>query len=490
MTNHEIKVLVIEDNPGDARLIREMLGDVRSIRFNMECVDRLSTGLGCLARGGTDALLLDLSLPDSQGLDTFARAHAAAPEVAIVVLSGSADEDVALKAVQEGAQDYLVKGQADGASLSRALRYAIERKRTEKALHEANQRLTGWLSELESRSRETSLLNEMAELLQSCLTADEAYTIIARSVRQLFPLESGQLYLVDVSRNLAEAVAVWGDPLPGEHVFAPQECWALRRGRPHRVEDPNSAPNCQHVGPPLPAAYLCVPLMAHGEAFGILHLQNPSHNSDEPAKREGCITEPKERLAMSIAEHAGLALANLKLQESLLIQSIRDPLTGLFNRRHLEETLERELRRAARNQRFLGAIMLDIDYFKQFNDTYGHGTGDALLRELGKFIQVRMRKEDIAYRYGGEEFTLILPETSLEVTRRRAERLREDVKCLGANLQGLSVKPVTLSFGVAGFPEHGATAAELLRAADEALYRAKATGRDRVVVSPNSIESS
>jgi PleD family two-component response regulator len=121
--------------------------------------------------------------------------------------------------------------------------------------------------------------------------------------------------------------------------------------------------------------------MAHGEAFGILHLQTPAHNSDEPTKREACLTESKERLAMSVAEHAGLALANLKLQESLRIQSVRDPLTGLFNRRHLEETLERELRRAARNQRCLGAIMLDIDYFNQFNDTYGHDTGDTLLRE-------------------------------------------------------------------------------------------------------------
>ncbi len=490
MTDYEIKVLIIEDNPGDARLIREMLGDGRSTRFSMECVDRLSTGLGRLAKGGTDALLLDLSLPDSQGLDTVAKAHAAAPDVAIIVLSGLADEDVALKAVKEGAQDYLIKGQADGHSLLRAVRYAIERKRTEKALHEANQRLTEWLSELESRSRETSLLNEMGDMLQSCLTANEAYTIIARSVRQLFPLESGQLYVVDVSKNLAEVVAVWGDPSPGERVFAPQECWALRRGRPHRIEDPDSAPNCQHVGRPLPAAYLCVPLLAHGEAFGILHLQTTSHNSDEPTEREACITESKQRLAMSIAEHAGLVLANLKLQESLRIQSVRDPLTGLFNRRYLEETLERELRRAVRNQRLLGAIMLDIDYFKQFNDTYGHETGDALLRELGKFIQARMRKEDIAYRYGGEEFTLIFPETTLEVTRKRAEQLREDVKRLGVNHQGLSVKPVTLSFGVAGFPEHGTTAAELLRAADEALYRAKATGRDRVVVGPNSIESS
>jgi diguanylate cyclase (GGDEF)-like protein len=194
------------------------------------------------------------------------------------------------------------------------------------------------------------------------------------------------------------------------------------------------------------------------------------------------LTETKQRLAVTAAGHIALALANLRLRETLRMQSIRDPLTGLFNRRYMEESLARELRRAARNQRKLGAIMLDLDHFKRFNDTFGHEAGDALLRELGGFLRTRTRREDIACRYGGEEFVVILPEASIEATRQRAERLREEFKHLNVQHRGRSLGAVTLSLGVAVFPEHASTVEDIMRSADRALYRAKAEGRDRVVL--------
>jgi diguanylate cyclase (GGDEF)-like protein len=190
--------------------------------------------------------------------------------------------------------------------------------------------------------------------------------------------------------------------------------------------------------------------------------------------------DSKERLAHTVAEHIALAFANLRLRETLRVQSVRDPLTGLFNRRYMEESLERELRRSARHRRSLGVLLLDLDHFKTFNDTFGHGAGDILLRELGHFLQGNVRGEDISCRYGGEEFALILPDAPLDSTLQRAEQLREQVRQLQVTHHGRALGAVSVSIGVAVYPQHGASAEELLAAADRALYQAKAGGRNRV----------
>jgi diguanylate cyclase (GGDEF)-like protein len=183
-----------------------------------------------------------------------------------------------------------------------------------------------------------------------------------------------------------------------------------------------------------------------------------------------------------VARHLALALANLQLRAQLHDLSIRDPLTGLHNRRYLDEALERELLRATRHQHPVGVIMLDIDHFKQFNDTYGHDAGDALLRALGTFLLNNVRGEDVACRYGGEEFTLILPTASLEDTHARAEELRASINHLQAMHIDQWIGHITISLGAACFPQHGTTGDALIRAADRALYQAKMAGRNCVVV--------
>lgn len=170
------------------------------------------------------------------------------------------------------------------------------------------------------------------------------------------------------------------------------------------------------------------------------------------------------------------------LEAELRFLSVHDPLTSLFNRRYLEATLERELQRAARNEHRMAVIMIDIDHFKRLNDTYGHPAGDNVLRALGGFLQQRVRASDIPCRYGGEEFALILPETSLPVAHKRAELLRSNVTSLNLEHEGQRVGPITLSLGVAAFPQHGSSGSALLKAADIALYRAKKEGRNRTVI--------
>jgi diguanylate cyclase (GGDEF)-like protein/PAS domain S-box-containing protein len=180
----------------------------------------------------------------------------------------------------------------------------------------------------------------------------------------------------------------------------------------------------------------------------------------------------------------------LRQSEALLReQSVRDHLTGLFNRRYMEETLERELLRASRKQLSLGVIMLDADDFKRFNDTWGHAAGDAVLRELGKLLLGHVRGEDISCRYGGDEFIIVLPDASMDMTRERAERLCEHARHFNIQFEGQVLEAVTLSVGVAVFPENGGTSEAILKAADMALYRAKREGPGRVFMANGAADS-
>jgi diguanylate cyclase (GGDEF)-like protein len=253
-------------------------------------------------------------------------------------------------------------------------------------------------------------------------------------------------------------------------------CWALRRGRTHLVSETSNRLICLHVGnvkdPRSIPPYICIPMTAQGETLGVLHIQ----------AKPGQLVEQLEAQSTPVAVRIALALANLRLRESLRMQSIRDPLTGLFNRRYMEETLERELHRAARHKNPLGVLMIDIDNFKSFNDSFGHDVGDALLQELGAFLRANVRSEDVPCRYGGEEFIVILPEASLEDTRKRAVQLRQGLGGMKLQRRGQFIGPITVSQGVAGFPDHGASAGQILQAADAALYRAKRGGRDQVIV--------
>jgi diguanylate cyclase (GGDEF)-like protein/PAS domain S-box-containing protein len=345
------------------------------------------------------------------------------------------------------------------------------------------QQLTRWVKELEQRNDEVMLLNEMGELLQTCLTIEEAYGVIAQFVPRLFPTEAGALYVRADDQNFVAVVAEWGPP--GPRAFIVNECWALRRGRTHLVERLGSMPRCRHVDVGAPTSYICTPILAAGEALGVLHVRPIPPAESAREERPDGLMDSRQSLAVTVAEHVALALSNLKLRETLRQQAIRDPLTDLFNRRYMEESLEREVRRALRRESPLGVMMLDLDHFKRINDTFGHAAGDALLRALGALLLAHTRGEDIACRYGGEEFTLILPDSALEDTWKRAEQLREAVKQLRIHHGGELLGAVTVSVGVASFPEHGAVPEALLRAADTALYQAKAEGRDRTVKQMN-----
>jgi diguanylate cyclase (GGDEF)-like protein len=290
----------------------------------------------------------------------------------------------------------------------------------------------------------------------------------------LFEKQSGALYIRCDNDHVFESLATWGEPPPAEVTITSDTCHALRQGKTYLINDWSKELCCQHIDMTEVTASLCVPLLTQNETLGVLHLRNGPCEEHENCQRW-------QQLAEMVSGQVAMALTNLALRERLQQQAIQDPLTGLYNRRYLDETLPRELQRAERHGLSMGVIMLDIDHFKHFNDTYGHDAGDTLLRAVGNFLQANTRGEDIACRYGGEEFTLVLPGASLENALQRAEQVRAGIKALTVTHLGQSLDAITVSVGVAVFPDHGTDADAVMKAADIALYRAKQGGRDQVV---------
>jgi len=217
-----------------------------------------------------------------------------------------------------------------------------------------------------------------------------------------------------------------------------------------------------------------MPLVAQSETVGLLYLEG---SADEETQ----LHQGGEDVTHMLRETVSLGLVNLRLREKLRSQSVRDPLTGLYNRRYLDESLELELARALRSETPIAAIMLDIDHFKKFNDTFGHDAGDVVLKEIADVLARSMRRGDIAGRFGGEEFLLLMPGADAERAIARAESMRRAIALLDVGYAGQKLGRITASFGVATFPRDAETAQSLVQAADKALYAAKDAGRDRVI---------
>lgn len=387
-------------------------------------------------------------------------------------------------------QQELIELQLENQKLKNLLKATNEyadqiKKELEKALKEQNdayQEMEQFNLELRRINSEVMLLGKMSNVLQACFTEEEAKKTISEFMSQLFPQHSGGIYRICESVNIVELLVSWGETPPSDSAFPIQDCWSLRSGRSHLFDREYNDLPCQHYHSNCPEQSFCIPLMAQGEIFGMLHLTASSSSAK--------LTAAKQKLALAVAEHTGLALANLKLRETLQFQSIRDGLTGLYNRRYLAEYLATETHRCQRSGKSFAVVMIDVDHFKQFNDTFGHETGDMVLQELGHFLQKSVRSSDVVCRYGGEELTLILSEVSLEDTQKIAEKIRLGVKQLNLKYHHQSVGGITISLGIAIFPQDGWTSERLLASADQALYRAKREGRDRVVAASELEKSS
>lgn len=320
------------------------------------------------------------------------------------------------------------------------------------------------------------LLSRMTQRLQGCDTMDDLKDVVQRFVPEITPGLAGRLYLLDRQRNMVVEACGWQTPGHSRAEFSALACWALRRGLPHRPAGDNVDVPCDHVDrsdAAAPVDTLCLPLTAQRETLGLLYFEAPAGNP-------GALSGPEIYLDM-LAENIGLAIANLQLRETLREMALADPLTGLSNRRQLDQLLGIQIAQAERLGQDLGCLMIDVDHFKRFNDVHGHDAGDMVLREVGKVLTGVTRDAGLAFRYGGEEFMLLLPGLSVEGATERAEEIRTRVAALALGSEAGNMGPVTVSIGLAITPLH-CPPDRLVRTADAALLRAKAMGRDRVEV--------
>jgi diguanylate cyclase (GGDEF)-like protein len=327
----------------------------------------------------------------------------------------------------------------------------------------------------ERLSEQRRALSEYTGLLQSAQNLDEAMELTSLTLEQLLPHVGGQCYLGRGSRDFLESRAAFGKcAVASSDTLSPEECWALRRGHAHYNRGGPGAVRCAHIDQRASLSgisTLCVPLSAQGETLGMLHACALSDGGEHD--NDAAIIE-------LLAEQLAMAVANLRLRETLRQQSLRDALTGLFNRRYFEESLRREMQRCERKRLPLALLVLDIDHFKAFNDTHGHSAGDAVLAHVGRTLAALIRAEDLACRYGGEEFTIVMPEAGASSARERAEAIRRAVSETTIVHNGRTLGPVTLSIGIASYPRDGVTPELLFEVGDASLYQAKAEGRDRV----------
>ncbi|MEM8551377.1 MAG: sensor domain-containing diguanylate cyclase [Pseudomonadota bacterium] len=323
-------------------------------------------------------------------------------------------------------------------------------------------------------SRELSLLRDLNEWIQTARSLDELFVMVSKFMRTMLPTTEGSLYLYAHSRDALEGVAAWNDGYLKDAI-KPEDCWGMRRGTTYAYEHDGINLPCAHKRPGDTRSSLCFPILAHGEAVGLIHLVAKEEVSATP------LSETMD-LARSASEQISMAIANVRMRDELRDQSVRDSLTGLYNRRYVADVLRRALSHSRRATDSLAVISVDIDHFKRFNDNHGHDAGDMVLRAVGTVLADSCQAGDVAGRIGGEEFTLLWPRHSSAEALERAEALRMRVRAITVRYGASALPTVTVSIGIAIAPRDGRLPQEIMRAADDALYRAKRTGRDRVVL--------
>lgn len=465
----ELATLVADNPPQEARAQQlQVLSDRRlALSRRLVATDVTSTqdllDQGITAMSAIDHLSTQM-LATEQLLLTQRRAHGVQQTRLLIAFTGGGTgfAILLLAALMRGLQR----------ETTRSRRLEGEARGAMAGLHDS-------MTHLAQLSEQRGALSRYASLLQSCQDVQEALQVTGSVLAELLPGGGGRCYLLRSSQDLAETAAVFGTPAaPSAELLQPLQCWGLRKGQSYRVDRLTDGVVCAHVDASavdVDAWSLCIPLRAQGTALGLLHVSGIGVHARDQA----------QSVLETVAEQLGLALVNLQLRDTLRVQSLRDSLTGMFNRRYLDESLQREVTRCKRHGLPLAVLMLDVDHFKRFNDTHGHAAGDALLACIGQQLLTMGRNEDLACRYGGEEFTLVLPEASRENALRRADEIRAAIG--GITIQHLrqTLGPCTVSIGIAMSPENGQAPAELLAQADSALYRAKAQGRNRVVAAEN-----
>ena len=485
--NDQNSILVVDDFRDNLRLLSELLTEAGYV------VRPVANGKLALSSAQTtppDLILLDIMMPGMSGYEVCQILKADEnlrniPVIFISALDGVFDK---VKAFSVGGVDYITKPFQPAEVLARVKTH-VTLKNLQNRLIENNQRLTEEIVErnriaeaMRQRNWELSLITQMNTQLQACNEESQTYDVLKNVCKQLFPSESGCLYLIANEPKTLVTAVNWGDSPPDARILD-DTYWENPRGQIYTIEQPAGSPlNLYlHSSKGQQEGFPYILRNVSGQALGVLFLHSGSRAKENTKEEHIQAQETKQLIATRVVEQYSLFLANFRLRDALKREAIRDPLTNLYNRRYMEEALNREVQRAERRKTSVGIIMLDVDHFKKFNDTHGHEAGDLVLEELGNLLQKNIRGGDIACRYGGEEFLLILPDTTLKIAAVRARELLERSRQLRIAHQE-QILSTTISLGVSALPEHGHTIHEIVNAADAALYQAKHNGRNQVAI--------
>ena len=487
-TKHKsLKIILVEDDLADAELIQDILASVNHINFQVTTVSRLNEGIKLLSTTKFDALLLDLCLPDSKGLETISSAKAHAPDLPIIVLTALNDQKVAIEAVRQGAQDYLIKGAFQIDLLVRSMHYAIERQRIEEKLRQ--------------QVRREQLLGKILERIRQSLKLEEILNIAVAEVRQFFQTDRTVIYRFHPDWN-AEVIVESVNPefqsilkfKPSETCFFKQNTSLYKQGYIQVINDLNNGEidYClQKMGILQIKAMLIIPILEFQRnqvdnvqlLWGLLSVHHCRSTREWQQWEIDFLQHLANQIAIAIQQselYQQLEIANQKLQ----LLATTDGLTNLANRRQFDLILQEEWQRLARQQEPLSLIICDIDFFKLYNDNYGHVVGDNCLKEIASTIAKAVnRPADLVARYGGEEFAIILPNTEISGARKVAQNIHHAVTSLKIPHERSPVnKYVTLSLGIASvIPSNSQSCITLIQLADRALYQAKHQGRNRII---------
>lgn len=462
-----LKILMIEDNAGDARLMREMLFDAKTVQFELVHVETIHRALEELKAKSFDAVLLDLLLPDGHGIDSVLKINAVFPNMPIVVTSGNRDEKMAIETVQKGAQDYIVKGQINTHLLVRSIQYAIERNQLKEKLHNVLKSQEATVTELAVLYKISSVINRTMGLkklfanILNTITEIELFKVERKggifivqgdNMTLVSHLGHSQLFL-DKHKDMKVGTCLCGLAAKTGEIIVSNNVTDDRR---HAIKYPDITPH----------GHIVIPLKVANRVLGVLYLYTQCNSE---------VDEKTINMLIAIGNQIGIAIDNAMLYEQTKALSLQDPLTKLANRNLMNVELEKSFARSKRFETPLSIIIMDLDNFKNYNDTHGHIAGDKLLVETANILTNEVRTIDLVVRYGGEEFLIILPDTEITKAREVAERIRKTTEITTG---------ITISLGISAY-QHGKTQKvdDVLKKADDALYQAKQKGKNRVEVS-------
>jgi len=295
-------------------------------------------------------------------------------------------------------------------------------------------------------------------------------------------LARGSLYILNASRNYLEQAIAWNLVTETKQIVGPEDCWGLRRGKIYVHDQDSKRFPCKHVHKQdLIYPYICIPLLAQNRTIGLLYLQYDQIVADSDKEQFSTI-DSSLKFIENIASHISLAINNIQLRDALRNSSLRDHLTGLYNRLYLDESLPRDMDRANREGTSLAIVMIDLDHFKEINDTYSHEAGDLALKEVAEQLQKNTRKSDIACRFGGDEFLIMFYGTDSDDALSKCQIIQDKVNKIELFFRNSQLPPLSLSIGIAIYPQDSDQKAGLLSAADKALYSSKQAGRHKITL--------